>query len=405
MGSEGIDFIVDSLGLRDIKVLSKIFIHCDFLSLFIALIIEIVFINIHIPNINLNTLVEYYLNTIKINLPFFSISIPIIVLVIVSAAILSVIFSRSNIWCMINFRRVSKFYEKIELGVRDCESLSEIWPLYINICNIYERKPLSDLYEDPTNKSTLFSKITLIRKSKPSIKTSIIVLLISSKRYNDALYYIYMLIERKYLKALKNLNNGIRKSANTQVIFGKKTQYYNLVLAISRYVTRYQLSKHHDLQIIGYLNSISFGSKNSDNTFGKILVACHLDGEGERTTVSLLNLIAIVMNSEIEGQIISFINNLNDNDEDLGWLYRRIVEILIVVLICPQNKKSSQSVEKIDLIQQREVVLNKLKTDLTTFLPSIATLNYEANEYMKEYFRDEYIFPIYMDYPIAISSN
>jgi len=405
MGSEGIDFLVDSLGLRDIKVLLKIFIHCDILSLFFALIIEIIIINIHIPNINLNTVVEYYINTIKINLPFFSISTPIIVLVIIGAVIFSVIFSRSNIWCMINFRGVNKFYEKIEFGVNDCESLNNIWPLYINICDIYERKPLSDFYEDSTNKLPFFSRIDLIRKSKPSIKTSIIVLLISSKRYNDALYYIYILIERKYSKKLNILNNCIRKSAKTQVLFGKKTQYYNLVLTISRYVTRYQLSKHHDPQILGYLNSISFGTKNSDNTFGKILVSCHLDGEGERTTVSLLNLIAIVRNSKIEDQIISFINNLDDNDGDLGWLYRRIVEILLVVLLCPQNKKSSQSAEKIDLIQQREVVLNKLKTDLTTFLPSIAALNYEDNEHMKEYFRDEYIMPIYMDYPITICLN
>jgi len=208
---------------------------------------------------------------------------------------MSIVINR-KLWIYITNKKIFlQFYQSLDTNIKTNQDFRNKWNLYQILCKRLDKNHRyidEDIHTDGISLIYRQMSVTYSRKAK-------------SKR--------------------RNTNTD---EWTTDVEYQRRVLLYNFIQKICNFVISYDPERHlqiKDEQIVNAFNSIQL-----DEDFIKIIEYCHLDGKGFLTTLALENLIAISMTLPHEKRVVllQILRKINTNN--LGWLNRRIFEVLLV---------------------------------------------------------------------------
>lgn len=275
---------------------------------------------------------------------------------IVIIIFVSILFSRTFNVFIRKRRLILGYYSSLEDGITN-NNLDDIWKQYIEICNFVDHDYLGDYY----GKKSICTPPSILNKIKDifldsdnvlSLQMRLSIIFFRSCDYNNALERIYAEIYRRYYYLSKKMDKSPINTVENQCNIDKKSKYYGLIISLSEYITGYSVNLHQVGRKSPYISN-----KNEEEKIINLIVEhSHEDGVGIRSTIALFNVIIIINQCDSEKQklIIQTINSIDDNNYELGWLYRRILELLVHIV-------------HIDDKDKRDTIINQLVKDIKLF--------------------------------------
>lgn len=230
--------------------------------------------------------------------------------------LMSPLLSRKLFWGIFYFFELQNFTTTLSSKIENRDDFKKAWTLYYQICktNDYNRMKTGGIY---------------IR------------------------YYLLQLI---VCRRLKKLQISQAKNEIQDIHFKENLLFWAFTCNACKYGWSYDFQQHEDIA-----NKLTEGQINKmmEPVLMHIIEECHNDGEGFLSTLTLMQTIMIYLRLQDEKQKTSLEFFKSISDHKIGWLNRKIFEVVIGTVMIKPLPQEELSKLKIELRNEEKNLQNK----------------------------------------------